>query len=572
MMPGPKNPASQQEKQMGSSPSGDGIDGLHKFSTSLILAAVISLFFVISISVLAPTRFGFYRDDSIYVVTAKALATGQGYHIISLPQEPAQTKYPPFYPFLLSLLWRLQPQFPENIPMLTYISLLSTAVFLGLTYFLLTRMLRARRWQAFLVISLTALNWRTLLLATSTLSEPVYSAFSVAALYLAGTLAWKRTNPARYFCLGVALALSFLTRVTAIAVPLALISHHAFRRQLSRFTFSLGIFGAAFFGWLAWCHYVQLPASGTILDYYTSYSNDWSNILALGQAAGSGSGLASLFGMIAGNVFMFALSIPAVCLGFDFTSFAHFGSLLSPLILIIILVFLLFTVLGFLRHRSAGPTELHGYVLWYIGLHLCWPYTAYDRFLMPLLPFLLFFALIEISHLVPSLTEKIRFPQYLRERFVAIPVSLLLATFPATALYEYGSGLWLLKASESQHASEASEVVELSSWLKTNTSGADILICYRESLYYLYTGRKAFFPVNSMNGFQSQEGKQKLLQLIKASKGKYLISNSNDFNLDFEPASGRRHFLEFIDEFRGNFIPVFASSNGEGRIYRIETN
>ena len=60
-------------------------------------------------------KFGFYHDDGIYLVTAKALATGNGYKIISLPHKPWQTKYPPLYPLALSALWRANPDFPTNL-------------------------------------------------------------------------------------------------------------------------------------------------------------------------------------------------------------------------------------------------------------------------------------------------------------------------------------------------------------------------------------------------------------------------------------------------------------------------
>src|SRR5579864_8867895 len=43
---------------------------------------------------------GMFHDDGIYAVTAKALATGHGYRIISLPGEIAQTKYPILLPAL----------------------------------------------------------------------------------------------------------------------------------------------------------------------------------------------------------------------------------------------------------------------------------------------------------------------------------------------------------------------------------------------------------------------------------------------------------------------------------------
>src|SRR5207249_7082675 len=37
---------------------------------------------------------GFFHDDSIYTVVAKSLSEGKGYHIISLPSSPPETKYP----------------------------------------------------------------------------------------------------------------------------------------------------------------------------------------------------------------------------------------------------------------------------------------------------------------------------------------------------------------------------------------------------------------------------------------------------------------------------------------------
>ena len=52
---------------------------------------------------------GFYHDDTINLVSAKALADGNGYRIPSLPQQPWQTKYPPIFPALLALVWKLNP-------------------------------------------------------------------------------------------------------------------------------------------------------------------------------------------------------------------------------------------------------------------------------------------------------------------------------------------------------------------------------------------------------------------------------------------------------------------------------
>src|SRR5437868_15514793 len=55
--------------------------------------------------------FGQYYDDAIYVVSARSLADGHGYHIESLPGDPPQTKYPIGYPLLLASVWKAFPSF-----------------------------------------------------------------------------------------------------------------------------------------------------------------------------------------------------------------------------------------------------------------------------------------------------------------------------------------------------------------------------------------------------------------------------------------------------------------------------
>ena len=60
----------------------------------------------------SPFSLGFFGDDAVYAVTGKSLAEGRGYRILSIPGEPLQTKYPPLYPALLSLVFRAGAQIP----------------------------------------------------------------------------------------------------------------------------------------------------------------------------------------------------------------------------------------------------------------------------------------------------------------------------------------------------------------------------------------------------------------------------------------------------------------------------
>src|SRR5580658_5707719 len=60
-------------------------------------------------------EFGRLHDDGLLFVSAKGLADGEGFRILSLPEQPAQTKYPVLYPLYLSLIWKINPNFPDNL-------------------------------------------------------------------------------------------------------------------------------------------------------------------------------------------------------------------------------------------------------------------------------------------------------------------------------------------------------------------------------------------------------------------------------------------------------------------------
>ena len=42
-------------------------------------------------------QFGQGQDDGMYMVAAKALASGEGYRQVNLPGHPYATKYPPMF-------------------------------------------------------------------------------------------------------------------------------------------------------------------------------------------------------------------------------------------------------------------------------------------------------------------------------------------------------------------------------------------------------------------------------------------------------------------------------------------
>src|SRR5580693_4505690 len=79
-------------------------------------------------------EFGKFHDDGLLFVSAKSLATGQGFRILSLPEQPAQTKYPVLYPLYLSMVWKLNPNFPDNLGMARWFSWILLVLCLALSW------------------------------------------------------------------------------------------------------------------------------------------------------------------------------------------------------------------------------------------------------------------------------------------------------------------------------------------------------------------------------------------------------------------------------------------------------
>jgi 4-amino-4-deoxy-L-arabinose transferase-like glycosyltransferase len=159
-------------------------------------AAVILLMFYCA--VWATPAAGLVHDDGIYIATAKAMANGDGYILPSLPGSPPQTKFPPLFPLLLSLAWRLNPRFPDNVPLLKIIPVAGVLLTSVLTW-LIARRLAFSRWNAWLIALFVAALPSSLYFSGLVMSESLYAAFASLAVLL--LLRAEATDRGAWWCL-----------------------------------------------------------------------------------------------------------------------------------------------------------------------------------------------------------------------------------------------------------------------------------------------------------------------------------------------------------------------------------
>ena len=162
---------------------------------------------------------------------------------------------------------------------------------------------------------------------------------------------------------------------------------------------------------------------------------------------------------------------------------------------------------------------------------------------------------------------------------VPLTSSVALALFVVTVTLFYGNAYAIYESLISFRKKDEMARVDRQSieWVNANTSDSDVLVCYRDPMYYLYTGRKSVIssPLILFNTVpyqarkpSSDELRGAFLRLIDESNGNYLILNHEDFK--FESDDYRTTIDELIREQPEKFIPVFKTEGETSKIYRIE--
>jgi hypothetical protein len=255
------------------------------------------------------------------------------------------------------------------------------------------------------------------------------------------------------------------------------------------------------------------------------------------------------------------ISIPVVCLSLPYEWVLFFSFTI------------LFFAAGFLRVISKGVRLLPVYVICYVALHLLWlPYVAYDRFLIPLLPFLLLFIVSELMALVSLVGKELTPGGGILKRLSAAFIALAMLVSVGVVIYNYGSNL--RSALRSSYLSKApgtpTETRQTIEWIDKHTDPSDTLVCYYDPLYFLHTGRRATRSFAMMAGVTWQGHQELIFNIIDENQARYLVCTSSDFENEYQPDLRRESFRLLLTRHSERFVPVFESADERSIIYRID--
>jgi hypothetical protein len=216
----------------------------------------------------AMPQLGLHHDDSLYWVAAKALASGEGYRIASLPSQPFQTKYPPLFSLMLAGVWKISPEFPRNL------TLAAGLMWLLLPVYIL--MLRAVFRQfgfgdgiSWVLCAVVALNAMTIVLGITLMTEIPFSILLLSVMLLVDRDRPLSTGATLAY--GLLAGTAYLLRSAALPMLLTVPLGFWLRgRPRLAIPFVIGMLPAVV-GWQTWVHFHQSSARDLVTMYYTNY-------------------------------------------------------------------------------------------------------------------------------------------------------------------------------------------------------------------------------------------------------------------------------------------------------------
>jgi uncharacterized membrane protein YqjE len=411
-------------------------------------------------------EFGKLHDDGILFVSAKSIATGEGFRILSLPERPAQTKYPILYPLYLSLIWRVNGHFPDNLTTARWFSWPLLALCLALVWLYWSREEDPR---PAIVVAILAISPYMILFGCGLFSEIFF-----LCLLLACFLAARKEGLKMALVAGILAGLAYLTRTAGIALILSLPAWYLMgsggRREWRRaLAFAAGML-PFILGWSLWSAAHKLPATSTTLAYYTDYVKfQFLNV-----------GLDNLAVVLWKNIDALLYSI---------------GSLIVPQVVALLPVKILTQVVaiamisGVVRLARRGVAVPYAlFALVSSGMLVVWHFPPTERFVLPIFPLLAAGLVVELERLAQMLRAAFRHKD-ISQRVVAGAFALIVVAI-------FGGALSLelfvtFKAMPDQAALDRARLLETRAtyaWIAQHLPPGAGILSNDDPPLYLYTG------------------------------------------------------------------------------------
>ncbi len=466
-------------------------------------------------------QFGQYQDDGLLFINAKSLREGQGFRLTSLPGEPAQTKYQPLLPWLQTLVWKLSPTFPANLPAVALLQALFFVAFILLSaaYFGWARFSPAL--AALMAVSPLVIYW-----AAIPMADYLFAALVMGVFLATGRHAWLLA--------GLLAAAAYLTKSTGLLLVPAIVIALLLRRQWRPLATFLLATTPAIAGWLLWSRLHRAPSGHLVLAYYTDYTG---YLLR-------GGGLQALSDIVPANAV--TLCTAAGSLFWHDIADSLIGRFLSILVAAV-------TVTGGVRlARRTGAPEYPLFCALLAAVLCVWNFSPSVRLILPLAPLVVIGVWLEGENFV----------RLVRQSLATGGANRILAcVLMAGAMLLAGYALWqnfvfvsqTIPAVMAQSRQKFRDLAQVHAWMRAHLPQSAVVLAADDTLLYLNTGLHAVRPVPNSVAFYRNDKAQMLenfthVDELERSFGlTHVLVGPTDLAADFGP-SEQREALRLLRE------------------------
>jgi|GEM_PF-1901356 len=482
-------------------------------------------------------------DDGIHIVTAKALAIGEGLVMISDPASPPATQFPPAHSLFLVPVLFFFPDPPESTIPLQIVSALFALTFVMVSWFWLRQHIPPA--IALLMTGLVAFNPETIRFSSAVMAEMGYAATSMATLFFFEKATEDHDQqPAGYkmfLLVAVMMTMAYLFRSVGIGLFLALPGLLILKRRpwaagkliigflilASPWLFKSAFIGTPEYRTQFWLFDLENPMSGEI-DIWGLFDRMWMNGITYTTVTLPNHLLATLGSQ---RIIQYSEQLS-----------------ISFLLLIAQLSVTAFVLIGFIQRLRSGLRGVELYMLVYGGMLLIWHTRIQWKYMAPITPILLLYVYIGSRYVAEWFTNRDT-----ARRLVLAFLCLMMAGVGFRAADAVQKG-WLIQGKVDPYA-------KAYIWLKQDSSETSLLMGFDHLGLYLYTGRKALAPAMTRDP-------QDALAYIDETGADYFVVQPRQVKND-EVSMDMKFQIPVLDQYPDRFSLAYSDPSSAISIYHV---
>ena len=465
-------------------------------------------------------------DNVDYYLLGKAISQGEGYTTIWYPGSPPYSHRPIGYPIIIALPMLFGISSIIAIKWINFLFLCGSLIL----FYRLSEKLTQNKTLAMVIALVIGINIHILQYAFIMMSEIPFLFFTILAVYLLVNLETSDHFSLKNYTIWlmiIALSIAYHIKSLGIALLFAFLVYFLGKRKWKQSIITLSGFIA-----LALPYFIRNLMLGVKSSYLTSvtFKNPYQRELGTME-------FFDYFTRIFSNIIRYiSIEIPRSVVPFFPETTATTGSWIVGILISALIIWAL------VRLRDYRTLLLSLFVGTF-GILLLWPEVWFGiRFIMPLIPFILFLAVYGVSEILVyvNLNKKL---------ILLVAVIIFGLNFKMYSDFH--------EKSKTTYPKAYTNYFNLAKWARTNTETGDIIIARKPQFFYLFSNRQ-------VNKYKYTLNDQELIADLEKQNATYVVVEQLGYG------STPRYLVPAIQKNRPRFQLVKHIKNPDSYLFKFQ--